>query len=421
MLNASCDLFETGRSLGHKIRYDGIMHTRFKCLMGCVLLAVMLCACGGVGWPFNTRPQTSSAALGDLDGDGDLDLYLANRENEGVVADVVWLNDGAGRFDAPLVQPYEAETLFISLADLNRDGSLDAVLGLNGAVQLAFNTGGGRLADDRRFLLVEDSAMYSAFPDLGDLDRDGDLDLVVAGCCGGVMSGNGWQRLLQPFSLVWWNDGQGQFTDSGQRLGPSGASGAALGDLDGDGDLDLLMANSSQVSNVNGASLNNEPNQVWWNDGQGQFTDSGQRLGGQESYAAALGDLDGDGDLDAFFGNQGPDEIWWNDGSGSFTNSGLVLRQAPTRLAQLVDLDGDGDLDLFAADRGEGEVWLNHFRQSVGEPPAFTRSQQLTYSQWSGAALGDVDGDGDPDLVLGRLDEQVQVWWNDGAGSFSQR
>ena len=78
----------------------------------------------------------------------------------------------------------------------------------------------------------------------------------------------------------------------------------ALGDVDGDGDLDAFVANSNQA------------NRVWLNDGSGTFTDSGQSLGDSSSWAVALGDLDGDGDLDAFVGeldgqaNRGVAERW---------------------------------------------------------------------------------------------------------------
>jgi hypothetical protein len=79
---------------------------------------------------------------------------------------------------------------------------------------------------------------------------------------------------------------------------------------------------SHSVRNANGTQSVNEPNTIWFNDGTGQFVDSGQRLGRSGTSAIALGDLDGDGDLDAFIGNGGfwsnsnADEVWFNDGLG---------------------------------------------------------------------------------------------------------
>jgi len=108
--------------------------------------------------------------------------------------------------------------------------------------------------------------------------------------------------------------GSGVFTDSGQRLGNADSLDVVLGDVDGDGDIDAVVANSDQA------------NQVWRNDGTGVFTDSGQRLGSSNTYAVALGDLDGDGDLDAFFARVGPDQVWRNDGESLPTASTWAIR-----------------------------------------------------------------------------------------------
>ena len=82
-----------------------------------------------------------------------------------------------------------------------------------------------------------------------------------------------------------------------------------MGDLDGDGDLDAFVAQRSA-----------QANKVWLNDGSGNFSDSGQSLGNSDSQGVALGDVDGDGDLDAFVGELRGDanKVWLNDGSGSF-------------------------------------------------------------------------------------------------------
>jgi hypothetical protein len=131
----------------------------------------------------------------------------------------------------------------------------------------------------------------------------------------------------------------GFFKDTGQNLGSSSSFGVALGDLDGDGDLDAFVANAYQ------------PNKVWLNDGNGAFTDSGQSLGSSESWDVVLGDLDGDGDLDAFVANgyDGANKVWLNDGTGTFTDSGQSLGNSESYGVALGDLDGDGDLDAFVA------------------------------------------------------------------------
>jgi flagellin-like hook-associated protein FlgL len=183
--------------------------------------------------------------------------------------------------------------------------------------------------------------------ELGDVDGDGDFDAFVA---------NKGQS-----NKVWINDGNGTFTDSGQSLGTSDSRGVDLGDVDNDGDLDAFVAN------------HNEADKVWLNDGNGSFTDSGQSLGSSSSYGVSLGDVDDDGDLDAFVANvlnQGnkPNEVWLNDGTGTFTDSGQSLGSSKSYSVDLGDVDGDGDLDAFVANRDQGnKVWINDGRSDVGD------------------------------------------------------
>ena len=189
--------------------------------------------------------------------------------------------------------------------------------------------------------------------------------------------------------------GSGLFNDSGQSLGDHRGESVSLGDVDGDGDLDAFVAN-------------NGGNRVWRNDGSGNFTDSGQDLGNQVSSLASLDDVDGDGDLDAFVANNNGNRVWLNDGSGNFTDSGQNLGSQISRGVSLGDLDGDGDLDAFVADFAAGNrVWLG---DGSGN---FTDSGQSLGDHYSnGASLGDVDGDGDLDAFVANYGQGNRVWLN---------
>lgn len=288
---------------------------------------------------------TQGVELGDLDGDGDLDAFTANIAGQ---ASKVWFNNGSANF-----------------------------------TDSGQNPGSGT---------------YSYDVALGDVDDDGDLDAFLLN-----YSGSGGAP-----DSVWLNNGSGSFTSNGQSLGNSDSHGVALGDLDGDGDLDAFVAN-----------FNSQPNRVWFNDGSGIFTDSGQSLGTDTSNDVALGDIDGDGDLDAFVANTNANKVYLNNGSGIFTGSGQSLGNSNSTDVALADLDGDGDLDafvtntVFAADR----VWLNN-----GSGTFTTNGQSLgsTYSQ--GVRLGDLDGDGDLDAfvtVSSASGEPNLVWINDGSGNFT--
>lgn len=140
--------------------------------------------------------------------------------------------------------------------------------------------------------------------------------------------------------------GGGQFP-AGQSFGTGTSRGVALGDLDGDTDLDAFVANSGG-------------NTVWLNDG-GVLSDSGQSLGTSNGYDVALGDVDGDDDLDGLVANNTPDpgRVWVNDGSGTFSSDQGIGGDTTAYLLAPADLDGDLDPDLFAANFGANTVWLN--------------------------------------------------------------
>jgi len=180
------------------------------------------------------------------------------------------------------------------------------------------------------------------------MDGDGDLDAFVANI--------GYDHFSGGANRVWQNDGRGTFTET-QSLGSVDSMDVALGDVDGDGDLDAFVANMDYDHS------SGEANKVWRNDGTGTFTET-QSLGSAPSDAVALGDVDGDGDLDAFVTNRdGANKVWRNDGTGIFTET-QSLGSADSLDAALGDLDGDGDLDAFVANFGyaygeANKVWLN--------------------------------------------------------------
>lgn len=224
---------------------------------------------------------------------------------------------------------------------------------------------------------------------LGDVDGDGDLDAVTAN-----NGANG----------VWFNNGAGTFTASTQLLGNQNSQDVALGDLNGNGYLDIFVANSDGG------------NRIWLNDGNGNFTATGPALGTAASYAVALADLDGDADLDAFVANNGDgNQVWLNDGDGNFTDSGQVLGSANSYGVALADLDGDDDLDAFVANNGGDVVWLN---DGDGN---FSENSPALGNAWSYAvALNDLDGDDDVDAFTASwFPNANKVWLNDGSGTFA--
>jgi hypothetical protein len=314
-------------------------------------------------------------SLGDLDGDRDLDAFVANW----MQPNRVWLNDGSGVFTDSGQSLGSSRSIHVSLGDVDGDGDLDAFVANGGqGNRVWLNAGNGTFTGGQSL-----GSQWSYGVSLGDVDGDGDLDAFVANA--------GANR-------VWSNDGSGVFTDSGQSLGSSSSHGISLGDLDGDGDLDAFVANYGE-----------QADKVWSNAGSGTFTDSGQSLGTSDSAGVALGDVDGDGDLDAFVANgEEGNTVWLNDGSGGFTDSGQSLGASDSTGVSLGDVDGDGDLDAFVANYAEGNmVWLND-----GSGGFTDSGQSLGHANSEGVSLGDLDGDGDLDAFVVNYGQGNRVWLN---------
>lgn len=262
---------------------------------------------------------------------------------------------------------------------------------------------------------ILDFSVNAAF---ADFDGDGDLDLYVAN------TNDTLDRLLM-------NDGTGRFQDvTATRLPPMNelSGNVAIGDVDGDGDLDIFLGNGDG---------NIVQNRLLLNDGTGHFT--GATAGHlptllDSTSAVRLADFDGDGDLDAFVANWLPDgdqnRLLINDGRGHFvdeTAARVPLRRDPTSGAAVGDIDGDGDLDIVLTNGKEGGgqrdgILINdgsgHFVDQSGArlPDSLVDS--------SSPILGDVDGDGDLDLFITK---RVYYWGaaqdalllNDGNGHFT--
>ena len=234
---------------------------------------------------------------------------------------------------------------------------------------------------------------------LGDLDADGDLDAVFSN--------------MHANTEIWTNNGDGGFTRSYQRIGGE-SHGVAIGDLDGDGDEDLILTYASTST----------PTRVYWNDGTGRFAPAGEGLGDDALNANAIWvfDAEGDGDLDvAVYYNTGVrhNRIYLNQGDGSFEHTDSQIPGLPA----WGDIDSDGDIDAVALlHQTNGSQGIKIFRNDGAN--TFEEAQHIAAAVpfLPGAiALGDIDGDGDLDLVGGggsTLTAPVTVLQNDSDGSF---
>jgi hypothetical protein len=295
------------------------------------------------------RASTGGVAWIDIDGDGDLDLFVTNgydvsKRPSTPQTDRLYLNDGRGNLTPAPPGPLNSDTA------------------------------------------------YSSGQAWGDYDNDGDPDVLVA------------TQLNRP-DILYRNEGRGVFSavvEGPLVTTPGSTFGASWADVDNDGNLDLLS--------VNGGLSGRGINALFRNLGGGSFerileghlvTDSTGHAG------SAWGDYDNDGDLDLYVGNtvfaQPTSHLYRNDGSfrlTRITDSPVVTDSGPTLGGAWGDYDNDGDLDLFTANWGAPSVLYTNVGN--GRFDRFDHGDLGRLITTAGStSWGDIDGDGDLDVIVG--------------------
>lgn len=302
----------------------------------------------GTGSRRDFTPSTNmsyGAALGDVDGDGDLDLVVnqwqpANEKLQRGRTRVL-LNDGRGTFTDGTEQlglAFKDVAAFVTtIEDINDDGIIDLlVTGDWGSSRLLLGTGSGRFRNATREAGVgtDENGMGSS---VEDIDGDGDLDWFVTSIhgqqCRDVEFGCSGNRLYR-------NDGGGRFTDATDEFGLRDGGwgwGSAVADFDNDGDRDVVMTNGfeSQGGYSPGAQADdyqpylNDPMRFWENTGEGRFRSRATDIGLTDQglgKAAIPFDFDRDGDLDLLVARTGQDPLLYRN---EVSNGNAWLRVLP--------------------------------------------------------------------------------------------
>ena len=411
--------------------------------------------------------EITGAGVGilDFDGDGRMDIYLVQggplrqRDARALPGDRLFRNVGANgelRFeDATAASGVRAigYGMGIAAADIDNDGDTDVFLANFGANQLLRNVGQGRFVDAtaKSGITGEHWSIGASF---ADIDGDGLVDLYVANYLDFRIADHrpchlysSRQSYCAPSNYagvadrLYRNLGNGRFEDIGERAGIAAAARAGMGvvadDFDGDGRTDFYVASDA------------EENLLWLSQGGFRFVD-GALLGGaavngygiaEASMGVVAGDFDDDGDADLFMTHDVKESntLFVNDGKGWFEDRSNALGIAADSMAHTgfgtgwFDADNDGDLDLFVANgavrvvepqrdagilpplRQANQLWLRdgaaRYRQVDGGPAFALESASR------GAAFGDLDNDGDIDIVVANNHGPAHLLRNDSGSA----
>ena len=252
--------------------------------------------------------------------------------------------------------------------------------------------------------------LYFSCMDFGDIDNDGDIDMVIIGN-------------LDPgvISKVYKNEGN-NFVEFSSSLPSVNVGTIELFDSDNDGDLDVLL--SGQTENFTSMSF------IMTNDGNGNFTDSdNQEIIDLTFSSSSISDVDADGDLDillnGFDDTSARTDLYLNDGNGNYTlDTGNSFVPADDGDAVFADVDNDGDEDLFVVGWDENSIPMSHLYINDGAGN-FTQSESEFVGVLRASILPvDVDGDDDIDVLISGIVtsslHQTKLYLNDGLGNFSE-
>jgi hypothetical protein len=405
---------------------------------------------GATGQFYMAEVMGAGAALVDYDGDGDLDVYLLQGQS---------FDPGSRRDPARTHRLFRNELveraalrftdvtagsgldgvaygMGVAIGDYDNDGDQDLYVTALGPNTLYRNNGNGTFTDVTAAAGAGDDR-WSTAATFVDYDRDGDLDLFVVNYLDFSTTAN--RQCFDPAGArdycgprtyrpvpdrLFRNDGNGRFTDVTEAAGIARSDGAGLGvatgDYNGDGWLDLYVANDAT------------PNQLWINRKDGTFVDEGvlagvafNGAGGPEgSMGIASGDYDRDGDEDLFVTNIIGETyaLYANDGRGGFEDTRVQCGLAPLTAGYTgfgtdwIDYDNDGWLDLVVANGA-----VNIIEGQRGQPVPYRMRNQLFRNLGTGkfvetsaqagpafarpevaraAAFGDIDNDGDTDVLV---------------------
>jgi hypothetical protein len=386
------------------------------------LVGLPIYACASLVYSETKGPFKNWMQVVDWEGDGDLDVIVSHTRWE--AADIswagigIWVNQGDGTFE--LLRDRGTGThpfggFAAGAGDVDQDGDLD-VFTQDFSIRLLVNQGGAQEGESDQYLTSSGINLPSAYNQgyrdmggtisIGDLNGDGRIDAFIAGCCYGINATRPQDDYphAPSVSWVWINEGsaESKYTPTGHNIPMDFLDGrpirqVALGDLDGDSDLDVFAA----VGNPTMGMVDSIDDLILLNGGTGMLTAFDQQLGNSDSTSVTLGDVNGDGRLDSLVGMNTGASLWLNQ-YAQMENVGPIFVQAEQSFKAVQTI------------QDKLKAWISITAEKLLDlhlPYGSIRTKAVF--------LNDLDGDGDLDALLARV-WGAEIWWNDGHGKFHQ-
>ena len=355
---------------------------------------------------FNVKPETGSLKFavadsfqlsftptnilsGDFNNDANIDVIVSSYDSSKYT---FLLNNGSGGFTLGEEMSGVFKPHSISFTDIDNDRDLDMIVATNeeNKIRVLRNTGQGIF----NWVLptIDANAPIATCP--GDFDGDGDNDFVALLNYGHFIGR----------AYLYKNDGTGNFTESGYTsTGFPHTTRNVIGDIDNDGDLDIVAGNGEYFERF----------MILTNDGNGNFTYTNGPYIGYRPNDFGAGDFDGDFDLDFAICSPGLGALI-NDGNGVYTHLNLPYMFTQPANPIVADFDADGDLDFTVRDAGDWPDWIPRIGILKNEGSlSFTKDQTYRIDGRTGLTSADFDNNGSIDLAaINSIKKQVVFYKN---------
>jgi Secretion system C-terminal sorting domain/FG-GAP-like repeat len=323
-------------------------------------------------------------ASGDIDGDGDIDLFMT-----GITPQIwtrLYFNNGSGNFTEATHNFPRSGNSQAFLIDLDGDGDLDLFFSGQNELAQKFvniyrNNGSGTFTQVPNTLPV-----FIKGAAIADVDNDGDLDLAIT---------------TATTAGIYLNNGNAVFTPQGNSVFTPVDGIVQIIDIENDGDQDVIISGSNTIK-------------LYQNNGSGVFTlNTNSTFPAISAEGIEVADTDNDGDLDLLINGNTQNLLYINNGTGLFNQTSTNLQQTFAGRNAFADLDNDGDKDLLTVGSQAGGLpnIFNIVYRNDGNN-TFVQTQILGGEYIADCVISDFNGDGLKDIIIQGFADDTNVYWN---------